>query len=248
MSTSEGVVCIGGGDARRHFRDVYRLQWQHGQIVTTPLPDLPGPCAFGSGALVDRTLYVAGGIDQPDATQCLPTFWAIDFAQSQPRWQQLPACPGGARMLAVAGAAGGSFFLLSGTRLRPGPDGKPLREYLRDAWRYTPGNSWTRLADLPRAAVAAASPAPQVADAQLLVISGDDGTRVGFKPETAHPGFPRDVLAYDVKHNAWSVLGEAPFSRATVPTTVWGGRTVIPNGEARPGYRSPEVWLLDAKL
>jgi hypothetical protein len=151
-------------------------------------------------------------------------------------------------MLAVAGTAGRSFFLFSGVRLRPGPDGKPLREYLRDAWRYTPGLGWKRLAELPRAAAAAPSPAPCLADRQLLVISGDDGKLVGFKPETAHPGFPRDVLAYDVKRDAWSLAGAAPFSRATVPTATWAGRVVIPNGEARPGYRSPEVWSLKAEI
>ncbi len=44
--------------------------------------------------------------------------------------------------------------------------------------------------------------------------------------------------------DAWSPAGEAPFSRGTVPTAVWGRQVVIPNGEARPGYRSPEVWSL----
>jgi N-acetylneuraminate epimerase len=247
VSSGEGVVCIGGGDAQQHFRDVIRLDWQRRRISTTTLPSLPKPCAFASGALVGRTIYVAGGIERPDATTCLDTLWALDLSQQAPCWQELPACPGGERMLAVAGAAGDWFYLLSGTKLKPGPDGKPVREYLRDAWRYAPGQGWRRLADLPRAAVAAPSPAPLVAaDSVLLVISGDDGTKVGYKPETAHPGFPRDVLAYDIGRDAWSNAGQAPFSRATAPTTVWRGRALIPNGEARPGYRSPEVWTLEA--
>ncbi|NDE08474.1 MAG: hypothetical protein EBZ89_13955, partial [Chloroflexi bacterium] len=28
---------------------------------------------------------------------------------------------------------------------------------------------------------------------------------------------------------------------ATVPTTVWRGKWIVPNGERIPGYRSPEV-------
>lgn len=248
VSTSAGVVCVGGGDAQRHFRDVFELRWQDGQIVRTVLASLPRPCAFASGAMAGSTLYVAGGLEQPAATTCLNTLWALDLAQPSPRWQALPPCPGGERMLAVAGAAGKSLFLFSGVKLKPGPDGKPAREYLRDAWRYTPGQGWKRLADLPRAAAAAPSPAPWVADSRLLVISGDDGKKVGFKPETAHPGFPRDVLAYDVTGDTWSLAGEAPFSRATVPTAVWDQQVVIPNGEARPGYRSPEVWSLHAEM
>jgi N-acetylneuraminic acid mutarotase len=195
-----------------------------------------------SGALVANTFYLAGGIDRPDSTSCLATFWSLDLSQPAAQWHDLPPCPGRPRMLAVAGSAANSFFLFSGTRLHPGPDGKPQREYLRDAWRYAPGHGWTRLADLPRAAVAAASPAPHDGASRLLVISGDDGTRVGFKPETQHPGFPRSVLAYDVTADAWTTVGDAPFSRATVPTTQWRGLWIIASGEARPGYRSPEVW------
>jgi N-acetylneuraminic acid mutarotase len=247
-SVPDGLVCVGGGDAQRHFCEVFRLTWKDGQIVRTALPSLPQPCAFASGALVGNTIYLSGGIDQPLATRCLDTLWALDLARPSPRWEELPACPGGARMLAVAGAARGAFFLFSGVKLKPGPDGKPLREYLHDAWRYTRSSGWMRLADLPRAAAAAASPAPVVDDSHLLVISGDDGSRVGFKPETAHPGFSRDVLAYDLEHDAWSVLGKSPFSRATAPTAVWNHETVIASGEARPGFRSPEMWVLHAEV
>jgi N-acetylneuraminic acid mutarotase len=245
VNAPDGVVCIGGGDAQRHFRNVDRLQWKEGRIATTALPDLPRPCALASGALVGHTIYVAGGIEKPDAAQCLAEFSALDLGPGQTTWNRMPACPGAARMLAVAGAADGSFFLVSGVRLRPGPDGKPVREYLNDAWRFTPGAGWHRLADAPRAAAAAPSPAVVLPGPKLLVISGDDGTKVGWKPENTHPGFSRDVLAYDVKQDAWSVMGKAPFSRATAPTTVWRGGVAIPNGEVRPGYRSPEVWRLE---
>ena len=243
----DSLICVGGGDAERHFREAFRLTWKDGKIHRDDLPPLPSPCAFGSGALVGSVLYVSGGIDRPLATSCSNALWALDLAAPTPRWEQPPTCPGSERMLAVAGSAGGSLYLFSGTRLSPGADVKPVREYLRDAWRYTPGQGWRRLADLPRAAVAAPSPAPLVPGGKLLVISGDDGTKVSFKPETEHPGFPRQVLAYDIKADHWSGLGDGPLSRATVPTVDWGPRVVIPNGESRPGYRTPEVWAFDVE-
>ena len=95
---------------------------------------------------------------------------------------------------------------------------------------------------MTRGAVAAPSPAPRINGDRLLVISGDDGTKLGFKPEWQHPGFPRDVLAYDPARDAWERLDNAPFSLATAPTSAWNGGTVICNGEGRPGYRTPEVW------
>ena len=245
VTAPEGVICIGGGDAHRHLADVFRLEWKGGAIHTTELPGLPKPCAFMSGAMVGRTVYIVGGIERPDATECLRTLWALDLDAAHLQWQSLEPCPGPERMLAVAGAVENSLYVFSGTRLSAGPEGVAVREYLRDAWRYTGGQGWRRLADLPRAAVAAASPAPVLGNNRLLVISGDDGSKLGFKPETQHPGFPREILAYDPAADRWQRLGEAPFSRATVPTAVWNGGTVLPNGEARPGYRTPEVWQVD---
>jgi N-acetylneuraminic acid mutarotase len=244
VTTPDGIVCIGGGNAEHYFRDVFRMQWDGAKVACSPLPKLPQPCAFMSGAIVNGTIFISGGIETPGATTCLKTFWSLDLAQVQKGWQQLEPCPGSERMLAVAGSTGGSFFLFSGVRLTAGPQGKPVREYLRDGWRYTPGKGWQRLAEMPRPAVAAPSPAPLAGASHLLVISGDDGTKTTFKPEAEHPGFPHAVLSYDVNSDKWQELGDSPISRATVPTVPWLGRFVVPNGEARPGYRTPQVWTL----
>ena len=85
---------------------------------------------------------------------------------------------------------------------------------------------------------------PLLSDGRLLILTGDDGTKITFKPETEHPGFPRDILAYEPAADRWTSIGQTPFSRATVPTAVWREMTIIPSGEARPGFRSPEIWAL----
>jgi N-acetylneuraminic acid mutarotase len=195
-----------------------------------------------SGAAVGDTFYLAGGLERPDATECLRTFWALDLLRPGASWRELEPCPGPERMLAVAGSNGESFYLFSGARLHADVRGRPVRTYLRDAWQYRPGHGWRRLADMPRAAVAAPTPAPRAGDGRFLILSGDDGTKVDFRPETAHPGFPRDVLVYDPGRDRWDATGAAPFSRATAPTVTWHSLLVVPSGEARPGFRSPEVW------
>ena len=246
VTTERGVVCIGGSDAQRHHADVFLLEWRDGRIVTTVLPALPKPCANACGALVGKVIYVAGGIETPDATVAMKTFWSLDLAAAEPRWETLAPWPGPERMLAVAGVLGESFCIFSGAKLKAGADGKAVREFLRDAYRFTPGKGWTRLADMPRAAVAAPSPALAIGS-RLLIATGDDGTRVDFQPVREHPGFPRDVLAYDAERDAWSSAGEIPFSRATVTAVQWCGQYVIPNGEVRPRVRTPEVWATKMK-
>ncbi len=237
----DSVVCVGGSDANQHYADCFRLGWRGGKLEMKPLPVLPRTIANMSGALLADTLYIAGGIEKPDSTSALKKFYALDLAAKQPVWRELEPWPGAARMLAVAAVQDGSIFLASGTDLHAGPDGKPMRTYLRDAYRFTPGKGWKRIADLPRAAVAAPSPAPTVGATQFLVMSGDDAAQLTVAP-TEHKGFPKSILTYDASKDAWRELGETPAPRATVPTAQWNGAWLVVSGEQRPGIRSPEVW------
>ena len=247
INTDKGLLCVGGGDSEKHLTDVFLLEWIDGKIKTTEYPALPRPCAFASGARVGNRVYLAGGIETPTATQAMNTFWALNLGKIQDGWKELPTWPGPERMLAVAGSAKRSFFLISGTNLHPDADGKPERTYLRDGYRYSPKSGWEKISDIPAPAIASPSPAPVVNRSKLLVLCGDDGSKVGSEPLSKHPGFPKRTLAYDAKKDSWSDAGKLPFSIVTVPVTRWKGHFVIANGEARPGVRSPSVWWADPR-
>lgn len=245
VTADDSVLCFGGSDAKQHYQESFRLKWSKGKLSTEVLPALPQRCANACGAVVGRTVYVAGGIETPTATEAMHTFWSLDLDAQKPIWRELEPWPGPARMLSVAGALGDSFYLFSGAALKAGPDGKPVREFLRDAYCFSPSKGWKRLADLPRSATAAASPAPLVSfseDQQFLIVSGDDGLNVTFQPLEKHPGFPRTCLFYAPVQDRW-IEGADPLeiSRATVPAVLWNELVVIPSGEVRPRVRTPEV-------
>jgi N-acetylneuraminic acid mutarotase len=244
VTTPAGVLCAGGSDAKTHFADTFLLTWDGRELRTKKLPDLPRPAAHHSGVLAGVHLYAVGGTERPDSTEPLHTFWVLDTSRPDSGWRELPPCPGPARLLAVVGAIGDTVYVASGVGLHAGPDGKPVRTYLQDAYAYTPARGWKRLADLPHPVAAAASPAPVTPDGQLLTLTGDDGTLVHLNGPR-HPGFQQAVLAYRPAEDRWIKVGTTPFSRATVPTTVWHGKWIVPNGERIPGYRSPEVWSLE---
>lgn len=244
VATRDGVLCAGGSDAHQHYKDVFLLSWRNEKIETKIFPSLPRPLANACGALVGNTVYIAGGIETPDATNALNIFWSLDLSQPKSQWRELEPWPGPPRMLAVAGACNGSFYLCSGVSLTGDAAGKPVRRYLKDAYCFMPGNGWKQIADLPRAAVAAPSPAVSSKN-QLLIVSGDDGELVNFEPKSAHPGFPKNILGYDPLSDRWTNLGETPLSRATAPIARWKNMFVIVNGEARPGFRTPEVWRVE---
>ncbi len=258
ITTPEGLVIVGGGNATEHFREVFWLK------NNAPLPPLPKPCAFMAGCVLDNVIYIACGIETPTATSAMNTFWSLDLKNPNVKWQELPPCPGKPRILACMAAADGAVHLFSGAALSAGPDGKPVREWLNDAWSYTPpcsggrqsadpdgrlrssATGWKKLPAMPRASIAAPNPAP-VVDEKILIIGGDDGTNANFEPKSKHPGFPRDILVFDLKSHSWSKDGVVPFSLVTTNAVLWDGQIVIPGGEARPGVRSPKIWTMPLK-
>ena len=240
LTTKQGVLCIGGSDVERHYAEIFLLVCSRGKLKVKPLPPLPVSLANGAGALVGNVAYVTGGSDQPGEQSALNRFFALDLANKKPAWRELTPCPGEARILPVAGTARGALYLAGGAALRP-VAGKIQRAYLRDAWRFTLGGEWERLADLPKPCVAGPTPAP-VVDSQMLFAGGDDGSLVGFQPLDRHPGFPKAIQALDLTTGQWMSLGEVPAPRAVLPVVEWNGRFVFPSGEMRPGVRSPQVW------
>jgi SSS family transporter len=248
LTTPRGVLCVGGSDAERHYSDVFVLSWKDGGLLVEPLPPLPIPLATAAGAMLGQTVYVACGAEQPGEQAATNRVFALACGDlsplSAPMWREIEPLPGPARILPVAAAQDGSFFIVGGCALEA-KDGKVSRSYLRDAWRYTPGNGWRRVADLPNPVAAAPSPAPATGQSHFLVISGDDASLLAIPP-AQRSGFPARVVAYHTITNTWTPLGETPAPRVTAPAVPWAGGFVIPSGEMRPGVRSPEVWRVAA--
>jgi N-acetylneuraminic acid mutarotase len=241
VTTHDGVVCVGGSDSEKHYGNAFRLSWVEGKLVTKRLPALPQTLANAAGALVGDRLVIAGGAESPGEQSASNHCYAIDLSATEPIWTELPSIPGAARILSVAASLDDAFYIFGGAALTPDPTGKVKREYLRETWRYRDSDGWNRLADMPKAIVAAPSPAPAM-DGEILILAGDDGSRVDFQPVSEHPGFPSTILAYDVAADSWREPGNVPAPRATAPVVQWGDAFVIPSGEMRPGVRSPEVW------
>lgn len=247
LTTPEGIFCLGGADGTRHYSQAFYVKWQNGRITTTPLPDLPVPLAYASGTLLGSKIYVAGGTSTPSDTNALNRFWEFDLERKQ--WNELPPISGDGRMLAVAGALDGRFFLFSGVALHDNATGGVRRTYLKECLAYNPvSKTWKRIADLPHPVAAAPSPAYAAGQSHLLVVGGDDGANVQRVMELKenHPGFRYEIMAYHSITDSWAALGsfsegKAALSAVTTPLVNWNGLVVIPSGEVRPGIRTSRV-------
>ncbi len=248
VGDASGLICVGGGDLERSYASVVRLRWTGAKLESDRLPDLPSPTAFLGAARLGTWLYALGGSVSPMATEALPGFWRLDRAARMPRWESLPSLPGPARIGASVTALSGAVYVFGGASLQRGADGKPARTYLRDSYRYRPDQGWSRLADLPLALVAA--PVIAAGTDTILLLGGDDGANAARVQELKerHPGFSRQVLAYDTTRNTWSAASGLPAASGVLPIGLvttnaiwWNDSIVIPGGEDRPGHRSPAV-------
>ena len=239
VSHRDGLILLGGCDARQCYADVVRLNWRDDKLVARALPKLPKPCAYTCCALVDNVVYVAGGQATNPPTATMKNFWALDLTRRSPRWEVLDPWPGPSRHKGVAASFRGAFYLFGGNELLPGAGGKVAERYLTDAYRYRPGTGWEKLPDLPRPVTAAPTPARQHERRYVMVLGGSDGSYSG--PPRDHPGFSRQIQGLDAQTGSWVDMGTLPAPRVTTATVLWNGLIVVPSGEVRPGVRSPEV-------
>ena len=201
IKAAHGVAC----------RD--RARWQPDRFRRIARARFPAQCRtviLRLAASLWTTLACAA--EQPGAQAATNRAFAFDLAANIPAWRALPPLPGQPRILAAAAAHDGVFYVFGGAALVPDAAGNMARVYLREAWSFRAAQGWHRLADLPKPAVAAPSPAPFL-DGKLLLLAGDDGSRAGFTPVEKHPGFPRGILACDPAPGRWSEAGDLPAPR-----------------------------------
>lgn len=253
------LLCIGGSNADGHAASMIGINYypKTGKVEIEAWPDMPQPLANACGALIDHTLYIAGGLLTSDAKSAASVFWSIDLDHPKAGWKKLETWPGSSRMLSVAGSLNGKFYLFSGTALED-KAGAAHRKYLTDAYAYTPGKGWKKLADLPRPVVAAAGPAVAYHKNQLLIFGGDDGVLADNAAtlKEKHPGFSDDILSYNTTTNKWTSAGKIKTNKlsdaaenpnkslwtpVTTTSVLWHGELVIPGGEVRPAVRTSRV-------
>lgn len=241
ITTRDGIACLGGRDAKQHRAECSLLRLDNNGYSIKALPNLPKPCAHFAAALLEDTIYVAGGTDRPDATEALNTFWSLDVSLEGATWRELEPWPGRGRMLSSMGVQGDSLYLFGGASLGVNDDGKPRFEPLRDTYSYSRTRGWRRVADMPIPAVGAPSPAPRLGQSQLLVLGGDGGSRWSTSP-AGHAARSQTVMAFHTITNTWVVRGALPFSQVAAPAVTWNEHIVVPGEEPQPGIQPAPVW------
>jgi len=188
ISTTDGVLCIGGewrkdGVTHRSAK-VFAVSLADGQVVVDEnYPPLPEATTAAAGALVGKTIYIAGGDSGEGATH---NFWSLDLTKRDTddfKWVELPPWNGPARthLLASAQSDGGTdcLYIFSG-RMK---DAQGRWHMLSDAHKYNPkSGKWKKINNIqtkgdaqPRCVMAGT--AASVGTNSLLLFGGANGKR-----------------------------------------------------------------------
>ena len=169
---ADGVVCLGGGDAERNYAKAFILRYKNGKIAIENLTPMPFPLINAAGVVSGDMVYVSGGIKDPRDT-AHTQLWRLNLSKEKKEWEILENFPGTSRMLACAGATGNDIYIFGGVHLkRIQQDSLPVREYLKDCWKYTAGKGWSRIADLPYTLAGAPYPAYNGIQSHLVLFGG----------------------------------------------------------------------------
>lgn len=271
ITTPDGIVCVGGETDTGHTNEVFLLQWdvEKKDISIKALPSLPVELANMAVTNIGKTIYVAGGEDGQKASD---TFFELDMSASMPQWETLPALPiAMSHSVAVTQSNGENqcVYVIGGrTKAASG-----LSDLHNTVFCYDPKrNSWKQLSSISdgkKTTNMSAATAVAFGETGILLMGGDKGTifhqietfneniavakteqeRQRLQTEKIqllnnHPGFSRDVLAYNTIKDCWTKIGELPgFGPVTTTAIKWNDAIFIPSGEIKPGRRTPEILM-----
>jgi N-acetylneuraminic acid mutarotase len=237
VSTSMGLIGIGGNDASGAKDDVFVLRWnaEERTVEYETLPSLPLPLTNLTAGVIGAEVYVAGSTE-PEGKKF---FGKLSIEDMEEGWQNLPAWPGAPRTHAVGvvqnNGTGQGFYLFMG-RFK---GNRVQSQLIQDSWVYDPvHNEWEALDDSlsDKSIPLAAGTGMPVGANHILLFGGDDG-RIFNQLETLadriqkaddpaiwiaqrdslmqhHPGFNRAVWSFHTITRSWSLLDFSLYSNS----------------------------------
>lgn len=254
VSTEHGLLCIGGNDGQKTYREVFLLIWdpEKKTISPKPLPSLPEACAYADAAQIGDIIYLAGGCSGPGLETATTNFWSLDLSKisntESLKWEPLLPWAGPSRAfnLTVAQHNGiaDCIYVFSGRRSQKDANAQTQIQFLTDVYEFNPINyqpekydpetekysgtksPWRKRADLPQSVMAGTG--IKVGQSHIFVLGGADGSLFDKANDLKdnHPGFPKNAFAYHTITNTWVNAGEIPANHVTTTALRWGNDPV----------------------
>jgi N-acetylneuraminic acid mutarotase len=257
---NDGIFYAGGENEKGPLSNVYLIQKNNKNgVVIINWPDLPEALTNAVAVATSNAVYVLGGATKNGVSDKV---WAVYLNDIKAGWKYVSNMPQ-PTAFAAAVFAQGQVYIMGGRN--KGTDGISEIYNQTFAWNIAK-NSWSKKAPLPY--VVSAATAVALPD-KILFIGGDKGvvfhevemlaskiaatsdlvvknnlTEIKNNLQKTHPGFSKDVLAYDPTLNKWSPYAQLGFT-APVTTNAFllNHKIILPAGEVKPGVRTPLIQL-----
>lgn len=269
ITLPEGILILGGETPGGLSPEVLLLKWNPAEncIQKQKWPELKIPLANAAAVLFNAKIYIAGGETTGRVSDKL---YCFDLLKKEMGWQLLADLPypvSNAVLTAGFGKNEQSLFLIGGRSKMPGG----ISEFYPGVYQYDiRKNRWMVKQPMPYPLAAGTG---ACVGKYILMFGGDPGNTFGKVEKLLaeinkekdeinrveltkqknfllqnHPGFSREILAYDSELDQWHHAGNLPFDTPVSTTALqWGRRKIVPSGEIRAGVRSLLVWAATVK-
>ncbi len=258
VSTSNGVICIGGMNSQGSLNSVYRitLEGKKTKAIIETLPALPCSLDNMTGAMLGNTVYIAGG--NKNHVPC-NVLYCLNLENLQEGWQKLQDFPGPPRIQAVSAAQsdihGNPLFCLWGGFATSG-DNRPATLSV-NGYAYSPvSGEWTPLSaptnNKGDTISLGGGTAVALSDSLVLCMGGVhkdiflQALRHTLPGYLSHPvewyRFNNSLLVYNTRQKLWKEIANIPSTARAGALSVFDGQGyLLINGELKPGIRTPDI-------
>ena len=270
LSIGNKLILIGGMNEKGSLSSVYSVALDKNQkVIISTLPSLKYPMDNMAGAIIGKTIYVAGGkVNGKPSTQV----FYLNLDNLKEGWLEAASFPGNPRVQPVMAAVSGGLYLWGG--FSGAFDGhEPTLS--TDGYKFSPDtNRWTKLASpinkKGKEVSLGGGVAIAVNDSLVLCTGGVDKNiflealqrESKLKGNKAmqnsidylsHPvswyQFNKHVFLYNTLRNKWQLIADNDLMARAGATIVGAGNTFfLINGEVKPGIRTPEITKIKLTL
>jgi N-acetylneuraminic acid mutarotase len=264
VSTDTGIVVAGGENETGPLSTVELIHIDKSQLEPqlkiTSLPSLPVACSGAMITAMGSKVYLAGGNNANGHT--LGQFLLLDLTDTAKGWQPLPELvqPTSFGVL-YADQPSHTIYLAGGRKSNV----QARTTFYASLFAFnTENQNWEEKANLPYSVSAATGITMQ---GKLLFFGGDQGEtfhqtedlllKIAVAKDSTekrqltlqkntlqqhHPGFTRQILAYNPALDQWKPAGKLSFAAQVTTTAIaWQKGVIIPCGEIRAGIRYANI-------
>lgn len=247
------MYCVGGIGEGGRSGEIFKISGGVADLKVERFCGLPEGFVPNAAEYYKGQIFIVGS---KNGSNCL-----LRLNVGSRQFKELAPCPGplvteGSCFVYQHSGREEALYLIGGRS--SGADGIFIEG---NVWEYLPThNVWNKkvaFTDGGRPLSLMYSSAVKYGSAHILVFGGDDGVEFLRRDSLVrgnasleslaaaflgHKGFSNKVFAYHTITDTWITLDSLDFTLPAVTTAVdFGGKIVIPSGEAKPGVRSPDI-------